>query len=59
MKFEKEFWNKLNEASSETCIIGGDFNMGKEQLDKKIVKEGMTVDRRDMLTPSTGGTIRS
>ena len=36
--------------------------MGKEQLDKKIIKEGMTVDRRDMpgnLTPSTGGTIRS
>ena len=48
MKFEEKFWNKLNEASVEKCIIGGDFNMGKEQLDKKIIKEGMTVDRRDM-----------
>ena len=31
-KFEEEFWNKMGEIGNETCIIGGDFNMGKEQI---------------------------
>ena len=54
MKFEEEFWNKLNEVSLETCIIGGDFNMGKEQIDKRLIKEGMMVDRKEMPgNPST------
>ena len=47
-KFEEEFWNKLVNISNETCIIGGDFNMGRDQIDKKIIKEGMQVERRNM-----------
>ena len=31
-KFEEEFWNKLVNISNETCIIGGDFNMGRDQI---------------------------
>ena len=53
-KFEDEFWNKLGEIGNESCIIGGDFNMGKEQMEKRLLKEGSRVRREDMAgNPST------
>ena len=47
-KFEDEFWYKLGEIGNETCIIGGDFNMRKDQMEKRLIKEGIRMRREDM-----------
>ena len=41
----------INTENESNCVVGGDFNMEKEQLNKKIVKGNMNMRRIDGRKP--------
>ena len=47
-RFEEKFWDSINETCEAQCIVGGDFNMEKDQLNKKIKDRNMNMRRVEM-----------
>ena len=46
--FEEKFWEMINTENESKCMVGGDFNMEKEQLNKRIEKRNMNMRRIEM-----------